>query len=80
MPVSDGFRSRREGKQGLRTFCGLPAADWHGRLACPTREPVENPAGMGTTLTAMLFSGGRAALAHRRVSRVSGSEMVNRAG
>jgi hypothetical protein len=23
MPVSDGFRSRREGKRGLRTFCGF---------------------------------------------------------
>ena len=33
--------------------------------------------GHGTTV---LFSGGRAALAHRRVSRVSGSAMVNCAG
>ena len=34
------------------------------------REHAENPAGTGTALTAMLFSGGRAALAHRRVPRV----------
>ena len=26
MPVSDGFRSRREGKRGLRTFCGFAGA------------------------------------------------------
>jgi len=30
------------------------------------REHAENPAGTGTALTAMLFSGGRAAPAHRR--------------
>ena len=36
----------------------------------PVREHAENPAGTGTALTAMLFSGGRAALAHRRVPRV----------
>ena len=43
------------------------------------REHAENLAGTGTALTAMLFSGGRAALPHRRVLR-SGSAMVKCAG
>jgi serine/threonine protein phosphatase PrpC len=32
----------------------------------PTGRGAEDPAGIGTTLTAMLFSGGHAAPAHRR--------------
>ena len=39
------------------TIC--PAADWQGRLACPMREPAEDPTGIGIAQTAMLFSSGR---------------------
>jgi hypothetical protein len=40
------------------------------------REPAEDPAGTGTALTAMLFSGGRSPAGPAR----SGSAMVNCAG
>jgi hypothetical protein len=41
MPVSDAFRSRREGKRGLRTFCGFcPAANSQGRPSARRMETV----------------------------------------
>ena len=45
----------------------------HAEAAGCSRSPtacVATPPGMGTTLIAMLFSGGRAALAHQRLPRV----------
>jgi hypothetical protein len=38
MPVSDAFRSRREGKRGLRTFCGF--ARQPTGISAPEREGV----------------------------------------
>ena len=51
-------------------FADLPGGRLAGAACMPMREHAENPAGMGTTLTATLFSGGRTALAHWRVPRV----------
>jgi hypothetical protein len=45
----------------------------HAEAAGCSRLPTAcaaTPPGMGTTLVAMLFSGGRAALAHQRLPRV----------
>jgi hypothetical protein len=61
-------------------FADLPSGRLAGAACVPDEGACRESGGHGTTVTAMLFSGGRAALDHRRVSRVSGSAMVNCAG
>jgi len=58
-------------------FADLPGGRLAGAACMPDEAARREFAGHGTTV---LFSGGRAVLAHRRVSLVSGSAMVNCAG